>query len=358
MKRNIGIDALKIVSMFMVVVLHVLGQGGLLEALPQFSIRYSISWFIEIMGLCSVNCFAMVTGYLNADKKYNFKGLISLWLQVIFYSIIMVLVVKLVYPERINSYYITKMFLPTFSHSYWYFTAYFGVYLFMPLLNVVIQKTERKTITNILVLIILCVGIGGLFNSNLMWEASGYSTIWLMIMYLLGGVYKKYKTKKEKNGLTYIFYFLLFCAIDFCIKMVVDKYFVNVDYINRLSYSTLNYSSIFLVLASIQLFRFFEQYEPNNKYVEKIVNFLVPTSFGVYLVHVNPAVWENFMKGRFLYCTNYLSVMYIVVFFASCIGLYLLCSFIDYGRLKLFEKIKVKNFVIKVDNYLQNKFLN
>ena len=143
MKRNIGIDALKILSMFMVVVLHILGQGGVLETLPQFCLRYNVAWLIEILCLCSVNCFALVTGYLNFEKKYTFKSLISLWFQVIFYTLLLTMVIKYFYPAQINYGYIGKMLFPTMGHSYWYFTAYVGLYLFIPLLNFIVEKADR-----------------------------------------------------------------------------------------------------------------------------------------------------------------------------------------------------------------------
>ncbi len=47
-ERNSGIDLLKTVSMFMVVMLHVLGQGGVLKALPFASVQYFVARFIEI----------------------------------------------------------------------------------------------------------------------------------------------------------------------------------------------------------------------------------------------------------------------------------------------------------------------
>ena len=109
MKRNIGIDALKILSMFMIVILHILGQGGILATLPQFSMRYNISWLIEIMCLCSVNCFAITSGYLSAEKKYTYKGILNLWLQVIFYSLVLIGIMKFVTPQTINYTYITNL---------------------------------------------------------------------------------------------------------------------------------------------------------------------------------------------------------------------------------------------------------
>ena len=47
-ERNIGIDLLRIVSMFMVVILHVLGHGGILNATIPFSFNHNLLWILEI----------------------------------------------------------------------------------------------------------------------------------------------------------------------------------------------------------------------------------------------------------------------------------------------------------------------
>ena len=47
-QRNSGIDFLRMVSMFMVVVLHVLGQGGILAALPPHTPRWALGWVLEL----------------------------------------------------------------------------------------------------------------------------------------------------------------------------------------------------------------------------------------------------------------------------------------------------------------------
>ena len=43
-KRNYGIDILKILSMFMVVVLHVLGQGGVLKHALDLTLNDTVAW--------------------------------------------------------------------------------------------------------------------------------------------------------------------------------------------------------------------------------------------------------------------------------------------------------------------------
>ena len=70
-KRNYGIDALRLISMFMVVVLHVLGQGGVLKAAKNG--QYIISWLLEIIAYCAVNCYAIISGYVGYSDVASFS---------------------------------------------------------------------------------------------------------------------------------------------------------------------------------------------------------------------------------------------------------------------------------------------
>lgn len=46
-KRDYGIDLLRIVSMLMVPMVHILGQGGVIGATVPFSLQYESAWLLE-----------------------------------------------------------------------------------------------------------------------------------------------------------------------------------------------------------------------------------------------------------------------------------------------------------------------
>ena len=45
MKRNVNVDFFRITATILVIILHVLGQGGVLRAAPQASAVYWGAWF-------------------------------------------------------------------------------------------------------------------------------------------------------------------------------------------------------------------------------------------------------------------------------------------------------------------------
>ena len=67
--RNYGIDLLRILSMFMVVLLHVNNFGGLLGHYDANSLGYVFVWFSEAFAICAVNVYAMISGYVLLNSK-------------------------------------------------------------------------------------------------------------------------------------------------------------------------------------------------------------------------------------------------------------------------------------------------
>ena len=102
-KRVLGVDLLRILSMFFVVVLHTLGVGGALAALPPSSLRYWTLWALEALSYCAVNCMGLISGYVAAGRPHPLRRLRSLWLQVFFYSAVITLVFALLQPGSLLS---------------------------------------------------------------------------------------------------------------------------------------------------------------------------------------------------------------------------------------------------------------
>lgn len=71
-KRNYGIDLLRLVSMFLIVVLHSLSRGALVGVSP-FNIHYEVGFLIEALTYCAVNCFALISGYVGVDSKFKYR---------------------------------------------------------------------------------------------------------------------------------------------------------------------------------------------------------------------------------------------------------------------------------------------
>ena len=157
-KRNYGIDLLRIVSMFMVVVLHVIGNGGMLYTDTGNMTTSRIIWFIYIFCFCAVNCYALISGYVGYKSKFKFANIITLWLQVFFYTFSINLGFWILGWQEFSFSSLKSAFLPALNKEYWYFTAYFIMYMFIPILNLTLEKFNKKQMSVIL-------GLGFIFLS-------------------------------------------------------------------------------------------------------------------------------------------------------------------------------------------------
>ena len=72
-EKNYGIEWLRILSMYMVAVLHTLGQGGILGSFKQGDLSFSIAWFLETAAFGAVDCFALISGYVDITHIFAIK---------------------------------------------------------------------------------------------------------------------------------------------------------------------------------------------------------------------------------------------------------------------------------------------
>lgn len=101
-KRNYGIDLLRLVSMFLIVVLHSLSRGALVGVSP-FNIHYEVGFLIEALTYCAVNCFALISGYVGVDSKFKYRRIVPIWLQVVFYCLIFTVFFMYLKPDLLTN---------------------------------------------------------------------------------------------------------------------------------------------------------------------------------------------------------------------------------------------------------------
>ena len=59
--RNYGIDLLRIIAMFYVVLQHSLLKGGVMTTVAEYSPNYIISVFMEVVSFCAEDMFAIIS---------------------------------------------------------------------------------------------------------------------------------------------------------------------------------------------------------------------------------------------------------------------------------------------------------
>ena len=351
--RNYGIDALRIISMLMVVIMHVLVHGEVLSSSKP--VNYWIAWFLEIASYCAVNCYALISGYVGVNAKYKISNLAILWLRVFFYLISITAIFKLFFPDKVSYITIKYSFFPILSNYYWYFTAYAFLFLLIPVLNEGINNLSKNTLRFVLISAIIISSVASLFSrhfGDVFGLKNGYSVWWLMILYLIGAYIRKYgllnKIRSHRVLIAFSAYFVFIFITWFTklsIQLLSKTIFGNNQYTGE---RLVSYQSITILGAAVSLFLFFETIKLNSALV-KAVGFLSPLAFSVYLIHEHPLIRELIISKRFKWIAGLPAYQLVPAVLAVAICIYLICSLIDLLRQYLFDLLGIRDKLLKAE---------
>lgn len=335
-KRNYNTDLLRILATFFVVMLHVLGQGGVLNAVTPNTVQYWIAWALEVLAYCAVDCFALVTGYVMAQRKVKLHNAISTWAQILFYSLVLGIIPVCMFQKLRTVKNILFLFFPITTDLWWYASAYFGLLLFIPVLNAAVAHIEKRTYQ--LGLILVCIGTGVLdclIPAEPYGLQYGYSTIWLMIVYMFGAYFKLYGIPKCCTAGKSILGYFAMAALTLGFKFAAEA-----AGWEAYSDAFISYTSATILCSALFLF-FFCQNIRIGKIGQAVVRFFTPATLGVYLIHVHPFIFKMILKDAFAVFTQMqLSTMLLCVMTVAVL-IFVLSSLLDLFRHWLFRVLGI-----------------
>jgi len=330
MKRNYGVDMAKFLSMFMVIMLHNLLQGGVLS-FKTSSFNNMGYWFLENLSISAVNIFALISGFLMVDKNFNYHRIIRLWKIVLFWSVVPTVTIMYI-THSWNNIEFLKAFFPVTLNRYWYFNAYIGVFLLSPFVNAGFKILTQKQIEIILSsLLILSCTIGVLGNFFL---EGGYSTVWILIMYITGAYLKKTTRSFLKINSPFLGFLFILNSLFSLLGEITS-----INYIGHI-YGWISYSSPFIVIQSISIFLIFQRINTQNKYFQRFLKKATPLTFSIYLIDTNPTFFKFWHLSLKFITSQPLIIGIITIVFVSII-LFIVFLCLDYLRSLLFKVIRI-----------------
>jgi len=352
-KRNAGIDLLRILAMLGIVYSHILFQGKGILTYPKYKTRIAKSFTYVFW---HNNAYALISGIVGY-KSTKYSNLLYLWLCTVFYSL------------SIRYYYLKskkgtiegelyKEYYPAIYERYWYFTNYFVMFLFLPAINKGIQylsKPEFKLlVSSIYGILILWHTYMNINKEDHFKMDRGFSAIWLLCLYMIGAYIGKYNIvytgiKRFIFSFLYLFVFISLCYIFNNYSDTVSGFTSNnktkiINILIRLIPDDMN--NLFKATQSISVTLFFLQLK-YNKYLSNLIIFFGPLTFGVYLIHLNHNVVNNYfstiLKGE-SYSLKENEV--ILMFIFKTIKIFVGCIIIEYLRHLLFNILKIRKICI------------
>ena len=296
MKRNYGIDLLRIVSMLFVAALHIIGIGGIISGSALMSGQFLTAQFLRIAMLCAVNCYALISGYVGFSRRPKLSGLASLWVKAVLYCLLITAWFSRSHAFGYRTW--LNVLLPVTTGQYWYLTAYTGLFVLIPLLNFVLRNMPKKELTLTLcgILLLFCVlPISPLTDAFYLHD--GYSVLWLAVMYLLGGYLGKYNLLSRISPGLWLAVFFGAVVLAWVPRMAVLWWKPHYWY-DAYGNILIEYNSPSILLAAVAMLAVFSRLRL-SEWSETCIARLSPCSFGVYLLHAHPLVFRYVLEGRF-----------------------------------------------------------
>ena len=347
--RNYGIDFLRILSMLFVLLLHILKHGGILANLEKFSLGYNIAWFVEICAYCAVNCYALISGFFGYSSKQKYSNIINLYFQTAFYAVLATGIFYIMNPDEIGKKAFIKAVFPFGFNVYWYFTAYFCMFFFIPFMNKILEVCDFKQLTGLVSASIIFFSIIPLiFKSDVYFINNGYTVLWISVMYIIGGYIRKYELHRKISNIKCILLYFGAVLVTFGQKVITEyvKFTVNGETVNEGLF--IKYTSPTMMICAVSLLCLFAKVDFKDG-MKKLTAIFSPFAFSIYLIHTAPYVWSKVMKNRFVLFAELNPIVMILVVFATAIGIFALCSLIDFVRVQLFKLFRIKELSVKIE---------
>lgn len=363
-QRNYGIDLLRMFSMLLVVILHTEGHGGVLEAAQGHSVYWA--YLPEAFAYCAVNCYALISGYVGVASRWRPANLINLWLQVAFYSVGFTALWGILMPGSVGITDLLHALMPvTYQYvDYWYFTAYFGLFFLIPLLNHLVRTMPRRQLRTMLVVLVLVFSVfPTITRHDRFYLANGYSVWWLAILYLIGGYIRQYKAWEKIRATQVLGMYVGFSLLSYVLRMGRNILTRRVEWYAKIGdrffgaqSDWLNYISPTVLLAAVGLLLLFRNLRLPAWSV-RLIRFASPLAFGVYLIHNHPLVSDALMENRFASYASLPGPLLVLAVIGTAVVIYLVCTVVDAMRSLLFRLLRVRQFADWCEKALRKVFL-
>lgn len=360
-KRDAGLDLLRIVCTMMVVCNHLLSWTGLLEDTVE---PMTLIWLGEntlfVFLLPAVNCFVLISGYFLCTAKFKLKKLGSLWIQAVVYSVGLYILVCLI--DENTAFSLTvfiKSCLVITMERYWFVTAYVLLYVVSPFLNFAIQAMNKKmhalcclVLLGVFSILPNCVYIVDFTGVN-----GGYSFLWFCVMYIVAAYIRLYLPVRVKYQ-RWMFPVAVVCSLIMCgekyLAHVITPHIFGTVVLDSFFYS---YNSIIAVPCALALFQGFRGVEVRAQWCKSAIAFVAPLTFAVYLIHSHPD-FIRILLNKLDVPAHAHSVMLFPYLVICTYGVVFASFIVEWVRQQLFRVCGINKLVERVCDRVQNRVQN
>ena len=343
--RETNIELLRCVCMFMIMCVHFKAHGLKFEDESLSLMNASLRSFTNWMGSVSNYCFMLITGYFAASSSFSIKKEARVYLQYFFYSALFGLYLFIfqcnIHPQGeekiMDLKHLAASFLPFLTNQNWYACAYLVFFPFTPFLNKLIDNLTQKEHFKLCMIFLF---FGGVIQVLPVQKAfSPEYLFYFVTFYFIGFYINKYKPACfEKFGFNLAVTLLLIFFMT-CGSMTV--YFLS----SRIGFIKNHYEYFFtfpcnVFLEQILAVFLFCTFKSMNIKSNRIINTLGSCTFGIYLIH-NNRTFKHYMWFNIFHSQEHIYSEYLPLYLIACVLiLFFAAALIELLRKHLFILIK------------------
>lgn len=330
-ERNSAVELLRIVAMLMIVLSHVCVHSGFDMSITSFSFnRLLVQW--GSLGYLGVDIFVIISGYFLCTKSASAKSLSKLFTQIWFYSIALFVVCKFGFEYDYSLLEFISVFLPTLFVEYWFFTAYVVIAVLSPYFNILIKEASRKQLLAFLGCMIVMWVIIPTFTTR---QMLGEKVPQFIMLYTIGAYFRMYpdncfRRKNIRNIVTISSFALLFLS-----TIVIDGLSLIIPVFQKAGRILYETNSLLIVGCSMGLFSVAIYKKP---FYSPLINTIAGCTFGVYLIHDNPAVRHILWRRIISLADSFTSPWLVLMILGAVILVFAVCTALEYLRQKTVAK--------------------
>lgn len=294
-KRMVNIEVLRLLAMMMVVSLHYLAKGELLEKLTgPLSAKGHLAWILESFSIAAVDVYVLISGYFLVETGFRCRRVISLVLQVMFYTCLLpvVLIVTGILPVgEITFYNILQCIFPTNMLHYWFVSAYVLMFLFTPVLNAAVHGMKKRQLQAAIVILLIMESLSKtVIPVRLELDNLGYDAYWFMVVYLIAAYIRLYGIpfleRREGKGGRAVLCYIGACLGMYLLTMLIRGAYLLTGQFENFIESAYGYNHLLTIGAAVALFYVFKNWRTDAQgRLAGLICGIAPCSFGVYLLH-------------------------------------------------------------------------
>lgn len=335
--RNSNLELYRIIVMLLIVAHHYVVNSGLSQILTTGPLNFtsSVMLLFGAWGKTGINCFVLITGYFMYQTQISGEKLLKLYLQILFYTLIIYGIFCLTGHERFSFSNLLWKTWPVKSIADGFTSCFILFYLFIPFLNKFIKVLEKEQYRYLLLLLVVTFSV--LPTVPVIRMSFNYVG-WFMVIYLVGAYIRKYGFLRRISHSTWGW-------IALGLVMIGSMSVIGIDMTYKLGYLPLTAPYFFIadcnkvlsLAIAVSSFMYFKDLRiPHSR----LINAIGGTTFGVLLIHANSEAMRTWLWKETVDCIGHFgdSILLTLGYASLTVVLvFIVCSGIDWFRGRLIE---------------------